>query len=166
MALTDTAVRKAKPRTKPIKLFDERGLFLLVAPNGGKWWRFRYRFDGKEKLLSLGIYPDVGLKAARDRRDEARKQVADGIDPGQNRKAMKAVKADQAANSFEVVAREWFEKHKQAWATNHSDKIIRRFERDVFPWIGARPVADIAAPVNRLPIWTPDRRPKLTPSYV
>lgn len=146
MALTDTAVRKARPRTKPIKLFDERGLFLLIAPNGGKWWRFRYRFGGKEKLLSLGTYPDVGLKTARDRRDEARKHVADGIDPAENRKAMKAAKADQAANSFEVVAREWFEKRKQAWAENHSDKIIRRFERDVFPWIGAKPVADITAP--------------------
>jgi integrase len=145
LALTDTAVRKTKPSTKPIKLFDERGLFLLVAPAGGKWWRFRYRFDGKEKLLSLGTYPDVGLKAARDRRDVARKLVADGIDPGENRKAVKAAKAGEAANSFEVVAREWFEKHRSAWAENHSEKILQRFERDVFPWIGTRPVADITA---------------------
>lgn len=146
MALTNTAVRNTKPGTKPIKLSDGRGLFLLVAPTGGKWWRFRYRFDGKEKLLSLGVYPDVGLKAARDRRDDARKLVADGIDPGENRKAVKAAKAGEVANSFEVVAREWFEKHKQTWAENHSEKIIQRFERDVFPWIGTRPVADITAP--------------------
>lgn len=146
MALTDTAVRNAKPGTKPVKLSDGRGLFLLVTPTGGKWWRFRYRFDGKEKLLSLGVYPDVRLKAARDRRDDARKLVADGIDPGENRKAVKAAKADRAANSFEVVAREWFEKHKHTWAENHSEKIIQRFERDVFPWIGERPIADITAP--------------------
>jgi len=146
LALTNTAVRNTKPGTKPIKLSDGRGLFLLVAPTGGKWWRFRYRFDGKEKLLSLGVYPDVGLKAARDRRDDARKLVADGIDPGENRKAVKAAKAGEVANSFEVVAREWFEKHKQTWAENHSEKIIQRFERDVFPWIGTRPVADITAP--------------------
>jgi hypothetical protein len=76
MPLTDVSIRNAKPSDKPAKLFDERGLFLLVTPGGGKWWRFKYRFDGKEKLLSLGVYPDVGLKDARDRRDEARKQVA------------------------------------------------------------------------------------------
>ncbi len=146
LALTDTAVRNAKPGKKPLKLFDERGLFLLVTPAGGKWWRFRYRFDGKEKLLSMGVYPDVGLKAARDRRDDARKLLADGIDPGDNRKAVKAAKAGQAANSFEVLAREWFERHKQTWAENHSEKIIQRFERDVFPWIGKRPIADITAP--------------------
>jgi hypothetical protein len=108
LALTDIAIRNAKPGARPAKLSDGRGLFLIVTPTGGKWWRFRYRFDGKEKLLSLGVYPDVKLKAARDRRDEARKLVADGIDPGENRKATKAAKADRAANCFEVVAREWF----------------------------------------------------------
>src|SRR5208282_5541778 len=101
-------------------MFDERGLFLLVAPTGGKWWRLRYTFDGKEKLLSLGVYPDVGLKAARARRDEARKLLADGIDPGENRKATKAARADRTANSFEVVAREWFAKYEPTWAKNHS----------------------------------------------
>ena len=108
MPLTDTAIRAAKPETRAHKLFDERGLFLLISPTGGKWWRFKYRFDGKEKQLSLGIYPDVGLKDARARRDEARKQVAAGIDPGENRKAIKSARADRAANSFEVIAREWF----------------------------------------------------------
>ena len=146
MPLTDTAVRSAKPTDKPVKLFDERGLFLLIAPAGGKWWRFQYRFGGKHKSLSLGVYPDVALKKARERRDEARKLLADGIDPGEHRKAKKSAGADRAANSFEVVAREWFAKYEPKWAETHSSKIIRRLELDVFPWLGARPIADIAAP--------------------
>ena len=146
MPLTDTAIRNAKPGAKPAKLFDERGLFMIVTPTGGKWWRFRYKFDDKEKLLSLGVYPDVGLKDARQRREDARKLLADGIDPGENRKAMKAVKQDRAANSFEVITREWYGKHAPNWAEHHGDRIIRRFERDIFPWIGGRPVADITAP--------------------
>lgn len=146
MPLTDTAIRNAKPGAKPAKLFDERGLFMIVTPTGGKWWRFRYKFDNKEKLLSLGVYPDVGLKDARQRRDDARKLLADGIDPGENRKAMKAVKQDRAANSFEVITREWYGKHAPNWAEHHGDRIIRRFERDIFPWIGGRPIADVTAP--------------------
>jgi integrase len=144
--LTDTTIRTVKPADKPFKLFDERGLFLLVAPCGGKWWRFRYRFDGKHKSLSMGIYPDVSLAKARDRRDEARKLLADGIDPSRNRKAHKAARADRAANSFEVVAREWFAKFKPNWVKAHSDKVIRRLERDMFPWIGGKPIADVGAP--------------------
>ena len=146
MPLTDTAIKNAKPGAKPAKLFDERGLFLIVTPSGGKWWRFRYKFDNKEKLLSLGVYPDVGLKDARQRRDDARKLLADSIDPGENRKAMKAVKQDRAANSFEVITREWYAKHAPNWAEHHGDRIIRRFERDIFPWIGGRPIADVTAP--------------------
>lgn len=146
MPLTDTAIRNAKPGEKPIKLFDERGLFLLVTPTGGKWWRFRFMFDGKEKLLSLGVYPDVSLKDARERRDEARKLVANGVNPSENRKIQKTARADSIANSFEVVAREWFAKYSATWAKNHGDRIIRRFERDIFPWIGARPIAEINAP--------------------
>ena len=146
MALTDTAIRNAKPKEKPYKLADEKGLFLLVHPNGGRYWRFKYRFVGKEKLLALGIYPDVSLKEARERRDNARKQVAADIDPGQHRKALKAAKATCAENSFEIVAREWFAKHSPNWAVNHSSKILRRLERDIFPWIGNRPIADITAP--------------------
>ncbi len=146
MPLTDTTIRNAKPGAKPAKLFDERGLFMIVTPTGGKWWRFRYKFDDKEKLLSLGVYPDVGLKDARLRRDDARKLLADGIDPGENRKAQKATKQDRAANSFEVVAREWYAKHSPNWAEHHGDRIIRRFERDIFPWIGGRPIADVTAP--------------------
>ncbi len=144
--LTDTAIRKAKPSHKPIRLFAGGGLYVEVSPTGGKWWRLKYRFDGKEKRLSLGVYPDVSLKGARERRHEARKLLADGIDPSANRKAIKSARVDRAANSFEVVTREWFAKYSTNWATVHSDRIIRRFERDIFPWIGGRPVAEITAP--------------------
>ncbi len=146
MPLTDTAIRNAKPGPKPIRMFDGGGLYLEVAPSGGKWWRFKYRFGGKEKRLSLGVYPDVGLKEARERRDEARKLLAGDIDPGENRKAKQAAQADRAANSFEVVAREWFAKFGPTWSPSHGDRIIRRLERDIFPWIGGRPVADVTAP--------------------
>lgn len=143
MPLTDTAVRNAKAGDKPYKLFDERGLFLIVTPSGGKWWRLRYRFNDKEKLLSVGVYPDTGLKDARTRRDEARKLLADGIDPGENRKAQKSAKVERAANSFEVIAREWFAKYSTQWAENHGNRILRRLERDIFPWVGGRPIADL-----------------------
>jgi len=146
MPLTDTAIKKAKPEAKQRKLYDERGMFLLVTPKGGKWWRFKYLFDGKEKLLSLGTYPDVSLKDARERRDEARKQVAAGIDPGQHRKAKKTAKEERQANSFEVVAREWYAKHATNWSANHANRTIRRLERDIFPWIGGIAIADITAP--------------------
>ncbi len=146
MPLTDTAVRNAKPIKKTTKLFDERGLYLQVSPSGGKWWRLKYRFDGKERKLALGVYPDVRLKDARDRRDEARKLLANGIDPSENRKIQKAAHTDRAANSFDVVAREWFAKYANTWAASHSERVVRLFERDIFPWIGARPVADVTAP--------------------
>ena len=146
MPLTDTSIKSAKPAEKPVKMTDGDGLYLLIHPNGGKWWRFDYRFDGKRKTLSMGVYPDVPLKAARDRRDEARKQIANGIDPGEHRKANKNARADAVANSFEAVAREWFTKMLPTWTPDHADKIIKRFERDVFPWIGDKPIADLKAP--------------------
>ncbi|MES9933555.1 MAG: integrase arm-type DNA-binding domain-containing protein [Candidatus Sedimenticola sp. PURPLELP] len=145
MPLTDTAIRNAKPEAKARKLFDERGLFLLISPKGGKWWRFKYRFEGKEKQLSLGVYPDVSLKDARERRNDARKQVAAGIDPSEHRKARKASRDEQSANSFEVVAREWYTKHSPNWSANHANRIIRRLERDIFPWIGGKAIAGITA---------------------
>jgi integrase len=146
MPLTDTAVKNAKPGAKPLKLADEKGMFLLVTPTGGKWWRLKYRFGGKEKLLSFGTYPEVSLKDARKRRDDARKLLADGVDPGENRKAVKAAKAERAGNSFEVVAREWYAKNAPNWVENHGGRIIQRLERDIFPWIGGRPIAEITAP--------------------
>lgn len=146
MPLTDTSIKSAKPAEKPVKMTDGDGLYLLIHPNGGKWWRFDYRFDSKRKTLSMGVYPDVSLKAARDRRDEARKQIANGVDPGEHRKAHKNARADAVANSFEAVAREWYSKMLPTWTPDHADKIIRRFERDVFPWVGSRPIGDLSAP--------------------
>ncbi len=118
MPLSDLAVRNAKPTTKSRKLFDGRGLFLIVTPAGGKWWRFKYRVAGKEKLISLGTYPDISLKVARDSRDKARKLLAKGIDPSQVRKA--ANEALLANDTFEMVAREWFAKQSPGWAACHS----------------------------------------------
>jgi integrase len=143
MALTDVAIRNLKPSPKPSKFFDQDGLFLLVTPRGGKWWRLKYRFGGKEKLLSLGTYPEVSLKDARERRDEARRLIANGVDPSHARKIRKHHLSEQATNTFETVAREWFAKRSPNWAAGHSDKIIRRLERDIFPWLGNRPIAEI-----------------------
>ena len=115
MPLTDTTIRNAKPADKTRRMFDGGGLYLEVAPRGGKWWRLKFRFQGKEKRISLGVYPDVSLKKARDRRDAARKLLADGVNPSDNRKAQKETQLEKAANSFEVVAREWHKKQSSNW---------------------------------------------------
>ncbi len=146
MPLTDTGARNAKPKATPYKLADERGMFLLVNPTGAKWWRLKYRFAGKEKLLSLGVYPDVRLKDAREKRDAARQLIAAGIDPSTNRKIQNAARVERAENSFEAVAREWYAKHSPKWAESHASKVLTRLEKDVFPWIGGLPIAEIAAP--------------------
>ncbi len=146
MPLTDTTIRNAKPAGKTKKLFDTGGLYLEVAPSGGKWWRLKYRFAGKEKRLSLGVYPDVSLKDARERRDEARKLVANDVDPSENRKAKKAATVQVVTNGFQMVAREWFARYSPNWSANHADRIIRRLERDIFPWIGGKSIADITPP--------------------
>ena len=144
MALTDTAIKKAKTKEKPYKLSDEKGLFISIQPRSGKWWRFKYRFDGKEKLLSLGTYPEVSLKKARKRRDTAREEIADGIDPSAKRKAEKVAKA--GAESFEAVAREWFDKFSPGWAESHSSNVIGRLEKCAFPWLGKSSINEITAP--------------------
>lgn len=146
MPLTATALRNAKPQAKPYKLADGLGLFLLVQPNGSKWWRFKFRHAGKEGLLSLGVFPDVGLKEARDARDEARKLVASGINPSLQRQQDAQRSSDAAANSFEAVTREWLAKNTPTWAPSHTSKIVRRMEKDVFPWLGKRPIAEIEPP--------------------
>lgn len=143
MALSDTKVRSIKAKEKPFKLSDERGLFLLVQPTGGKLWRLKYRIDGKEKLLSLGTYPDVSLADAREKRDQARKLIAAGEDPSVLRKATKAMKQERAANSFEVIARLWLNKYSANLSPATAEKNLRLFERDIFPWIGNRPIADL-----------------------
>ncbi|MRR53975.1 MAG: DUF4102 domain-containing protein [Deltaproteobacteria bacterium] len=152
MALTDVKVRNAKPTEKQFKLFDGDGLFLLVmppgkkTPNGSKCWRFKYRFGGKEKLLALGTYPEVTLSDARDKRTEARRLIAADIDPGEARKARKLANAEKAANTFEVVAREWYGKNEPVWSPTHAVMVISRLEKDVFPIIGNRPISEIKAP--------------------
>ena len=146
MKLNDVAVRKAKPEAKAYKIADGGGLFLLVQPNGSKYWRLAYRFGGKQKLLALGVYPDVPLTLAREWRDEARKLLARDIDPSEYRKVQKTARKIKDANSFEAVAREWFVKHMAGKAESHKSKVIQRLENDVFPWMGSRPIADIKAP--------------------
>ena len=145
MPLTDVTVRTAKPRDKPYKLSDSGGLYVEVTPAGGKRWRWKYRIEGREKLLSMGVYPDVPLFLARVRRDDARKLLANGVDPSVHRQATKLAHAEGSANSFEVIGREWFAKHQSGWAISHSSKVIARLEKDVFPFIGSRPIAQIAA---------------------
>lgn len=146
MSMTDVKARTAKAKEKPYKLSDGDGLFLLVTPAGGKWWRFKYRFGGKEKLISFGTYPEVSLADAREKRDAARKQVAAGIDPGEVRKAKKDAQKAVSENSFEVVAREWHGKYSKMWSVVHAASIIERLEKEVFPWLGARPIEEIKAP--------------------
>lgn len=146
MPLTDTAVRNAKPGDKARKLADEKGLYLLIQPAGGRYWRMDYRFAGKRKTLALGVYPDVKLAGARERRDTARSQLADGVDPGAAKQTAKLRQHQLAAESLEAVAREWFDRHLTGKADSHKEKVIARLERDVFPYLGRRPVAEIKAP--------------------
>lgn len=146
MPITDTAVRNAKPGEKPVKLYDERGLFLIITPAGGKWWRFRYSFGGKEKLLSLGVYPDVSLKEARKKRDDARKLLAQGADPGAERKADKAAVVAMTENCFEAVCRKWLAERKDTVEAAQHVKTLARMENDVFPWLGAKAVNEISSP--------------------
>ncbi|MHA2903723.1 tyrosine-type recombinase/integrase [Ralstonia mannitolilytica] len=146
MALTDTAIRNAKPSDKPIKLFDGGGLFLHVTPAGQRYWRLKYRFAGKEKLLALGVYPEVGLKEARDRREEAKRLLGEGVDPSVERKVQKVATVERAANSFEAVAREWHAKYAPGWSESNAKKVLARLENDVFPWLGGRPIAELKAP--------------------
>ena len=150
MALTQLQVKNAKAVDKPIKLFDGRGLFLLVTswdPNSSKYWRLAYRFAGKQKTLALGVYPDVSLSSARDRSEKARKLLANGADPSNTKKAKKIASRVLSDDSFEVVTREWFMGRVPDWKKNQSSKIIAQFEKDIFPWLGARPVDKIISPV-------------------
>jgi hypothetical protein len=146
MALTATAVRNARPRAKAQRLYDTDGLYLEIAPAGGKWWRLSYRHGGKRKLLSLGTYPDVTLEKARSRRREARTLLADGIDPSAQRKAEKKAEQAREEGSFEAVAREWYGKQAATWVPSHARDVMRRLEANLFPELGALPIAEITAP--------------------
>jgi len=144
MTLTNKAVENAKPRDKAYKLADSDGMYLYVTTKGQRYWRLDYRYEGRRKTLALGVYPDVSLKKAREKRGAARTQLADGIDPSAQKKAEKLSSAGK--ESFETIAREWFEKFSPNWAPTHSSKIKIRLEQDVYPYAGKRPINNLAAP--------------------
>jgi integrase len=144
--LSDTKIRAAKPTDNPLTIFDGGGLYLLITPVGGKLWRFKYRFEGKEKLLSLGAYPEISLADARQRREEARSQVAHGIDPGALRKAQKLAETEET-ETFGVIAREWYAKFCSAWSPGHAEAIKNRMEKDLIPWLGKLPMKNIKVPM-------------------
>ncbi|HCI95524.1 MAG TPA: integrase [Providencia sp.] len=149
MALTDAKIRAAKPDVKSYKLTDGAGLHLLVHTNGSKYWRLRYRHLGKEKTLALGLYPDVSLSEARLKRDEARKLIADGIDPCEQKRVAKA--ASDANLSFETIARQWHASNKK-WSESHSEKVLKSLESHVFPYIGLRDITTLKTPDLLIPI--------------
>ena len=146
MPLTDTAIKKAKPGPSPAKLSDGKGMYLLVTESGSKLWRWKYRADGKEKVMALGSYPDVSLAQARDAMGTARKLLATGSDPMAQRKAGKLAKLSAAENSFQTVALLWWAQWRSAKSPRHADDVQKRLKADVFPAIGKRPVSDIQAP--------------------
>lgn len=143
MKLSDPAVKKAKPGAKPRKLTDGGGLYVMIHPNGGKYWQLAYRFAGKQKTFTIGVYPDVSLAVARERRDQARKQLANGEDPGAIKQAQKRQSKIAAANTFEAVAREWVENRSNDWTEGHKALTLRTLEQDAFPSLGRRPIAEI-----------------------
>ena len=143
MPLTDVAIRKAKPTDSPVRMFDGGGLYIEIVPSGGKWWRLKYRYAGKEKRLSLGTYPDTGLKAARNARDTARKQLVAGVDPSADRKAEKENARVAALSTLKRAARAWLAHRAKAWKPGTLAMITASLENDVFPSLGSRPLASI-----------------------
>lgn len=141
--LTETKIRAAKGNEKDYKLSDEKSLYLLIKPSSSKLWRMGYRHEGKQKTLSLGKYPDVSLAQARDRRDIARKLLADGIDPGEQKKIDKNERSEELGNTFEMIARDWHATYMKTKAESHAEKVMGRFVNYVFPYIGKMPIADI-----------------------
>jgi len=154
MAITDTAIRLSRPSDKAFKLSDGNGLVLIIQPAGSKLWRFNYRFNGRQKTLALGKYPDVSLASARRRRDAARAQVAEGIDPGEAKKERKRADKVAAANSFEAVARAWWEKWRTDRTEGTAHATIRALEIHVFPHIGDKPISAIN-PIDILELLRP-----------
>lgn len=146
MALTNVAAKNAKPKDKQYKLADSGGLYLLVHKSGSKYWRLKYRYGGKEKVLALGVYPEVPLAEAREKRDEAKQILRNGGDPGEVKKAQKRAAQIDSSNSFENVAKHWWELQKGRWSAAHSERVWQSLEADVFPYIGHRSVADISTP--------------------
>ncbi len=172
MALSDTVIRNLKPKKKPYKLGEGGGLYIVITPSGGKLWRFKYRVSRppdpdnpkkkqKEKTLSLGSYPAVSLKAARALRDKAKEDLAAGFDPSELKRQQRERAAALAADSFEKVAREWFDSHLAQRSKGHRDKVVRRLEREVFPYIGRRPIAEVTAPDILLVVQRVEKRGRL-----
>lgn len=143
MALTDSKIRQLKAGEKDAKISDEKGLYLLIKPTGAKLWRVKYRFAGKEKLLALGSYPEISLKVAREKRDSARSQLANGIDPSELRKVNKLRAKEASANSFEAIANEWYAKQRPTWAATTANKRRAQLDKDLIPYLGARPVSEL-----------------------
>ncbi|EBP1747450.1 tyrosine-type recombinase/integrase [Salmonella enterica] len=143
MKLNARQVETAKPKEKPYKIADGGGLYLLVKTNGSRYWRLKYRIYGKEKLLALGVYPDVSLADARAKRDEARKGIAGGIDPLEVKKEQKVEREAQVKNTFQEIALEWHKMKVKKWSAGYASDILEAFNKDVFPFIGQRPIADI-----------------------
>lgn len=143
--LSDTQIKNIKPAPKDVKLFDGGGLFLLVTPTGGKLWHFKYRFGGKEKKLTFGAYPAVTLADARQRREDAKKLLANGVDPGELKKTLKELDNEITSNTFEAIARQWHHKFSTAgkWSPTHAADILHRLEKDIFPPLGSRPISEI-----------------------
>ena len=144
--LSDVAIKKAAPKEKPYKLADGRGLYLEVMPGGSKYWRLKFRYGGKEKRLALGVYPEVSLKAARKAAYEARDKLAEGVDPSETKRQEKLARFVSTANSFQAIALEWYEKGKPHWSESHIKRLGWMFEKNLFPWLGHRPIAEINAP--------------------
>ncbi|UCB31823.1 hypothetical protein J9874_02374 [Duffyella gerundensis] len=143
MALTDVKVRSAKPTDKAFKLTDGEGMHLMVHPNGSKYWRLQYRFDGKQKTLALGVYPEITLSEARQRRDEAKRKVANGIDPSEQKKVDKQVRKVAIENNFKTIVLEWHEYKLPGWSKGYAEDLMEAFENDIFPDLGKRPIAEI-----------------------
>lgn len=143
MPLNDMQIRRAKPEDKPYTLGDGQGLSLLIEPNGSKSWRFRYRYAGKPKMISLGVYPTITLADARSRRDEARKLVAEGKNPSEVRKEQKRALQTESENAFEKIAREWHQLKSAKWSAGYASDIMEAFKNDIFPYVGTRPVGEI-----------------------
>jgi integrase len=146
MALTDTAIKAAKPKEKPYKLSDEKGMYLLIKPNGSKYWHLDYRFANKRKTLALGVYPEVTLKEARAKTSEARTRIRANIDPMALRKVQKATASINASNNFEAISEEWLLKQKSKWSESHLNKVRSILKNNLYPWIGSRPICEITAP--------------------
>ncbi len=146
MALNDITIKNAKPKEKQYKIADGEGMYLLVNKSGGKYWRLKYRINGKEKVLALGTYPVTSLLEAREKRLEAKKQLTNGIDPSQEKKLAKLTQQINAENNFEDVARKWHEHQKQGWTEKHAKYVLRRLEADIFNKIGFRAISEITPP--------------------